>query len=112
MMARSIIKLNGYYFEFSSIVDSPVTFGMTLDEFKQYYRDEYGANGIRDLEGRLKRVEAKGTSSYLDESAESQLSFNRAGPDEAQLTVDEIFDAYCLRKPIRGGWIPKEAEEQ
>lgn len=104
-MERTIIKLNNYYFEFSSVVDAPVTFGMTLDEFRQYYRSGYGANGMRDLEERLKRVEAKGTSSYLDESAESQLSFNRAGPDEAQLTIDEIFDAYCLRKPIRGGWL-------
>lgn len=104
-MARTIVKLNGYYLEFSSVVDAPVTFGMSLADFKLYYQEAYGSDGMRELDAQLERVEAKGTSSFIDASAADAMSFNRAGPNESCLTLDEIYQAYCLRVPIRCGWL-------
>jgi len=110
-MGRYIIKLHGYYLEWSTVVDAPVTFGMSPDEFRQHYRDEYGRQGAQDLEDRLARVETKGTSSRVDPDLTSCIDNNRAGPDGACLTADEIYRAYCLREPIRDGWRVPVVEE-
>jgi hypothetical protein len=103
-MARFIVKLHEHYFEYSTIVDAPVTMGMSRAEFDEYYQDVYGTNGMRDLPERMERVEAKGTSAHGDKDAADTLFLNRAGPDETELTVDEIYQAYCLMQPVRG-WI-------
>lgn len=100
-----LVKLNDYYFEFSTIVDAPTTFGMSLEDFKKYYREMYGLDGMRILDERLERVERYGTSSQLKETAAEMLGGNRAGPNEEELTTDEIFKAYCLQEPIRDGWV-------
>lgn len=83
------------YLEWSSIVDAPVTYGMTLDEFREHYRERYGTDGLRLLPDRLARVEAKGTSSHVHDSLADHLIVNRAGPGETELTEAEIWDAYC-----------------
>ena len=107
-MGRPIIKLGEHYLEWSTVVDAPVTFGMLLPEFRDYYQDKYGEHGMRDLDGRLERVEAKGSSYHrIDEDVESVIAGNRAGPGESQLTRDEIYLAYCLGTPIRDGWLPQ-----
>lgn len=108
-MGRAIIKLHDYYFEYSTIPDAPVTFGMKREEFEEYYRQEYGNAGMKGLKPRMDRVDDKGTSFIDDKSAEDTLSCNRAGPNEEELTADEIYKAYCLREPIRDGWKPEEA---
>jgi len=105
-MPKFIVKLEGYYFEYSTIVDAPVTFGMSLDEFKEYYQVEYGRQGMNGLPERLERVEAKGSSAIDREDATDTLSGNRAGPNESELTVEQIYQAYCLRQPILDGWLP------
>lgn len=99
-MPRYIVKINNQYLEWSTVVDAPVTFGMSLDEFKEYYRDEYGESGMNGLGKRLKRVEEKGVSSHLDNSLDSLLSFNRAGPKETHLPLRLIEEAFCDRLPI------------
>lgn len=100
-MARTIIKLSegeqSWYLEFSSVVDAPVTDGMSLEEFKEYYRDEYGRSSMEEMEKRLAEVEAKGTSSRMYDSAEAVLRYNRAGVNETQLTIQQIIDHYCKR---------------
>lgn len=104
-MSRYIVKLKDYYFSFSSIVDAPVTFGMSLDEFKEYYKSEYGQAGLMNLDGRLARVEKYGSSNMAGLTAKEVLEPNKAGPNEDSLTVEEIYKAYCLREPIRDGWL-------
>lgn len=106
-MGRAIIKLSEYYLEWSTIVDAPTTFGMKLDEFKKYYRQRYGTEGMKELPERLERVEKKGTSFHEDTSYKETIRGNRAGPDESKLSEAEIVKAYCLQKPIRNGWIAK-----
>ncbi len=100
---RTIVKLTDeagqdFYMEWSSIVDAPVTYGLSLEEFKAHYREEYGARGMCELDGRLARVEAKGTSAYYYKSAADAIAFNRAGLKEALLTEQEIIHWFCHRK--------------
>ena len=102
-MGRYIIKLGNYYLEWSSIVDAPVGFGMTLDEFTAHYREHYGTDSMDDLARRLERVERTGTSAHNYVLADI-ITANRAGPKECSLRQQEIYEAYCLRQPIRDGW--------
>lgn len=94
-----IIKLTegdqSWYLEYSSVVDAPTTYGMTLEEFKEYYQVEYGRSSMDHLNKRLERVEEKGTSSLMHRSAEELLDYNRAGRDETCLSIQQIIDFYC-----------------
>lgn len=92
-----IIKLGGYYFEWSTIADAPITRGMNLEEFTKYYSNKY-PYGVEYFLHRFNRVELKGTSSHLDDSADETIAFNRAGDNETHLTKQEIIDKYCIRK--------------
>jgi hypothetical protein len=93
-MPKYIIKIKDRYFEYSSVVDAPVTHGMSLGEFTEYYKEEYGKSSIENLKQRLERVEAKGTSCMLDESVEATISGNVAGKNGKSLTADEIYEKY------------------
>lgn len=67
-MPTHIIKLydaktaRDYYMEWSTIVQVPITWGMTLDEFYQYYKEKYGTAGMVDLPNRLARTADQGCS--------------------------------------------------
>lgn len=82
------------YLEWSTVVDAPVTYGMTLDEFVTYYRDRYGLESLRDLPRRLEQAIVHGTSSHYHKSLEQLIEGNHAG-DEEPLTLAEIIDTYC-----------------
>ena len=97
-MPRYIIKIDEYYLEWSTVVDAPTTYGMPLDEFRDFYRDEYGKSGMGELDQRLKRVEDFGTSSIIV-SLEDLLEHNRAGPDETSIGRQEILETYCINRP-------------
>ena len=111
-MPSHIVKLRDKYFEYSTIVDAPISEGATLAKFKAYYRRKYGAEGMRTLPERLARVEAKGTSSMGDESAEDTLSGNRAGPNETELTLDELYRTYCLDDALAQAASAQEADHE
>jgi hypothetical protein len=95
-MGRTIIKLADRYLEWSSIVDAPATYGMTLEEFKNYYEQSYGTSSMAELEERLKRVEKTGTSSMSEETVDELISFNRAGFEESCLSKEELIDHYVI----------------
>lgn len=102
-MPRYIIKLPcdgaDYYLEWSSIVDAPVTCGMTWEEFKAHYRHRYGMDGLRVLPERLARVEKTGTSDATNRRpVRDWMKYNRAGVNETCLTYDEIIEEY-IRNP-------------
>ncbi len=98
-MGRFICKLDdgdrSYYLEWSTVVDAPVTNGMTLEEFVRYYRDKYGTDGMRDFPERMQRVEENGCSFFVMHSLKSLLSGNRAGEGETCLTKKQIIERYC-----------------
>lgn len=102
-----IIKLEDYYMEWSTVSDSPRTYGMGFEEFKRYYLKQYGEEGYKDFGARIWRVKKHGSSFVNSVSAEDVIAGNRAGPNGEELTVEETIDAYCYRRPVRG-WIPFE----
>jgi hypothetical protein len=81
------------YFEWSTIVDAPVTYGMSLEEFKQHYRERYGSEGMRVLGDRLDRVHVNGTSSLARgyHTVDALIEGNRAGPNESELSKEELI---------------------
>lgn len=101
-MPTYIIKLDTpvgpRYMAWSTIVDAPVTYGLTLEEFKSYYQEEYGRQGMFELDGRLDRVERFGTSCRYGRNADELIKHNRAGKDETCLSRDQIIDYYCIRR--------------
>lgn len=107
-MGRTLIKLKEFYLEWSSIIDAPLTFGMGLDELKTYIKDEYGEQGLRDLEVRLVRVEEKGTSEFDAADVVDTIWFNRAGPNERRATIEGIYQHYCLYQSWQEAWLVSE----
>lgn len=104
-MPRYIIKINDettgkdYYMEWSTVVDAPVTYGCTLAEFKEYYQSEYGSNGMRDFEERMKRVEENGISAHPPfDNLQSLFDHNRAGENETPLDREGILEKYCRNR--------------
>ena len=111
-MGKFIVRMQDCYLEWSTITDSPITFGMALGEFKEYYQDTYGRRGSWDLQIRLERADEHGSSAHRSRYWPPDLfSGNRAGPNESELTEDEIYKAYCLQEPIRDGWTVPCADE-
>lgn len=104
-MGRYVCQYNGHWFEWSTVVDAPLTYGMTREEFIEYYRDEYGRhNAEATMEERMARAEVKGTSAMRESSLEDLISSNRAGYKENYLTLPEIERIYLIEKrsPLQG----------
>ena len=91
------------YLEWSSVTDAPGTYGMTLDELREYIKEEYGNEGLRELPERLRRVEEFGTSRWPRASVEEVVDSNKAGEGGTSLTLDEIYRDYCENRPPRAG---------
>lgn len=96
-----IVKLEGKYLLWSNATDAPCGPAMTLDELRAYTKEEHGAAGLRDLEERLVRVEAHGTSSMLREDAAQTMWLNRAGAGETPLTREQLVE-YFVRRGCKG----------
>jgi len=101
-MGQYIVKLTDkkakkeYYMEWSTVVDSPTTNGMSLEDFKLHYKNQYGASGVDGLEKRLIRVEEKGCSSHAKtENAEWLIKNNSAGNHGKKLSLEGLLDMYC-----------------
>jgi hypothetical protein len=108
-MGQFIVKLKEHYLMWSTIVDAPISEGMNLKQLKRWIRSRYGQEGINELPARLARVDKKGTSSFDEESAESTIWLNRAGPEERPMTIVGIYHRYCLGEDMRDEWlVPQE----
>ena len=70
---------------------------MSRKELKEYYLSEYGSLDFQtQFFQRLERVEQKGTSSLIHDSLLELIEDNCAGENESCLTVDEIYQKFCL----------------
>ena len=101
-----------YYLEWSTIVDAPLTEGMSYDDFLAYYQNRYGTEGMHYLPERMERVKTTGTSAR-EETLDELISFNRAGKNETCFTKEQIIEWYCRRgvEPEEEGTTPSEEEE-
>lgn len=89
-MGRYICHHEGFFFEWSTVVDAPVTYAMPREEFEQFYREEYGRSRMDEFERRMARATETGTSAHGYTLAEV-VSGNRAGPDETEATFEQII---------------------
>jgi hypothetical protein len=104
-MPRYLVKMERdgltRYMEWSTIVDAPITYLLTLEEFTDYYREEYGRRAMEmEFEDRMKRVEATGISAHDGvRERDSLWKYNRAGEGETQLTEEQIWVKYHDERP-------------
>lgn len=93
-MPRFVCHHKGVFFEWSTVVDAPVTIGMSLDEFSEYYKAQYGEYDFeREFEDRIERATAKGTSSLQYTNLRELVQHNRAGPYELSVPFDRLMKA-------------------
>lgn len=94
----------------STITDSPYTYGMTPSEMASAQADEPpGSREWHRLDcspARLARVRAKGHSNFVypPEDPDSRVACNRAGPDGSELTREEIWHYYVDMRPEGAVW--------
>lgn len=104
-MGKFILKITDdqtkkdYYMEWSTVVDAPTTYGLELDEFKEYYKNQYGESGMKDLPERMERVEKTGSSGRPPyDELDDFFKFNRAGENESCIDKEGILNRYCRER--------------
>jgi hypothetical protein len=101
-MGSCLIKIKDLYFEWSTVVDAPITNGMKLRELVDYIEDEYGKQGLREFPERFARVIRYGHSMVQRYPSplllKGFIEGNRAGENETELTADQIYEKYQRRK--------------
>jgi hypothetical protein len=101
---RFLIKLNAddrdWYLVWSTVVDAPVSMGMSFDEAEIDVHQRYGAAGRGWWPTATNLLKEKGVSTRGYENAVAVLHGNRAGAGESCLSPDEIVEVYCLRQHI------------
>jgi hypothetical protein len=89
-MPRFLLKLPHPirpYLEWSTISDAPITSGMSLDGLHEYVRHEYGREGLRGLDDRVRTADAR--------DPRELVAFNRAGSGETCLTMEQVVAFWC-----------------
>lgn len=103
-MPRTTIKLTkddqSWYLLWSTVVDAPVTYGMDWEEYMDFIRQEEGQEGINRLLSRKGRLEEVGVTGLGWKDVADVVTINRAGPDETELSLDEIIQKYCIDRPM------------
>lgn len=101
-MPRLCIKIHDekfnkdYYLEWSSVVDSFITHGMSKEEYREYFINEYGNQYADQIDSYIERIEKTGSSSRTGfATLYSILKFNCCGENDETLTLEEILDQYC-----------------
>lgn len=89
------------YMRWSTIVDSPTTYGMTREELEAYTLEWEGKNGLRDLAERLDRADRYGTSLLPGGTTtwEDEIAGNHAGPHESELDHRGLWLHYVVERP-------------
>lgn len=90
-MPKVICRFEDLYFEYSTVVDRPVSKAMKIADFKMYYEHVHGKPAAFD-DARFSRVEAKGTSSLLDANLEEVIAHNRYGDNGNTLSVLKFIE--------------------
>jgi hypothetical protein len=103
-MGRAVVKIKDRYFEWSSIVDAPISYGMTFEQLMGYYRYQYGQSGVEGLERDRAKLEETGTT-YRRHTAEEVIDMNRAGENEEKLTADEIYERFRGEVEMIADWM-------
>ena len=113
-MGQTIVMLEHegqeYYLLWSSVVDAPVTYGLSLEELEDHLREEEGARYMRQVHPRrMERVRRNGNSGYSgyssgEEFIRHQIHQERCHelPDDdpgGWWTVEEVIQKYIVERP-------------
>jgi hypothetical protein len=94
-MAQIIIHKDGVYNIYGTIADGPYfSEGCTLEQLKNWTKENHGQQGLYALGPRLERAHNKGTSAHLDMSLEGTILCNRAGENEKCLSTAEFIKRF------------------
>jgi hypothetical protein len=91
-----ILKIQNFYLEYSTVSDCPSSRGMDREQIRDYLLKRMGTTNEILIDEFLRCADETGTSTL--ESLDSVLFLNRAGLDETCLTIDEIYQYYCLNQ--------------
>lgn len=103
-MGKCIFKVddNGQerFIVWSSVVDAPITFACTAKQIVEMFVEEARQDAKQMALAMIDRARASGSSSRTSARtlADVAAGANRAGPDESELTEDEIIEFYVRRK--------------
>ena len=96
-MGEIIIHKDGVFNFFSTVSDGPVfESGLTLKQVRGYIKEEYGNRGLLWLNLRIERAVKHGTSELGATCLEDTIGFNRAGPNETKLSIEEFVDEFLM----------------
>lgn len=85
-----------YFLEWSSIVDSFVTRGMSEAEYHEYFISEYGRSYADQINSDIERINKTGSNSRTGMTTlQSILDFNCCGENDEKLNLEEILIQYC-----------------
>lgn len=84
-----------FYLVWSSIVDAPITRGLTKQGLIDWIKEKYGSEGLKSVD--FERLESIGTTSMFDKSVHDTIAYNRAGDGETQLDYSGIIEKYCSK---------------
>ena len=93
------IKIKDKYFYWSTIVDAPITKGMSLEEFRKRYIEECRRSGHKNQFNKtIKTLEKCSVSNGIGWNAyntlEDAIIPNRAGDNEKSISIEEIYEKY------------------
>ena len=104
-MARIIVKLEkeGHeprYMEWCTVADGPTTYGLTREEFEEFYLEEYGRKGLEDLKKRMERTDSTGCSSYVS-TRDGLFECHEApdGPGPGPVTMAQVWEHFVEGAP-------------
>lgn len=92
-MGRCIIKLDGKLMEWTSVSDGPASLLLTEEQFRRYWREEYGRSRWHELAEILIKVQKRGTTA-LSYTVDQIIKDNHAGEKGKRLTKSQIIEAY------------------
>ena len=97
-MGEAICHHEGSYLIWSSVTDCPVVYDCTEQDVRDYVLRKHGEDGMRDIDRRLERARAIGTSSMIDKSLRDMVLFNHAGPDGEEIPYEDVIRFYFVEK--------------
>jgi len=94
-MPQLILHKDGAYNLYTTVADGACyESALTLEQLEEVMRFEGGQRAIEALPARLERAHRTGCSSMRGETLEECIACNRAGPNEANMPVDEFVRRY------------------
>jgi hypothetical protein len=90
-MSKTILKIKNKYVVWSSVVDAPSAVYETAQELKEYLKHLVDDSSLQEI---VELTEKTGCSHPRYSSVEEFIAFNRAGPHEECLTLQQIIDMY------------------